>query len=120
MEPASEAPCGEPSSRACWPSSAEALAGPVCPVERDPPDPACDARPVVGAVIIVRDDGGAEVATVTTDGNGRFSVDLAPGSYEVVPQEVEGLMHAADSVAVELREGTDPEPVMLAYDTGIR
>ena len=38
-----------------------ALAGPVCPVETVPPDPNCAARPVAGAVILVRDGSGSEV-----------------------------------------------------------
>lgn len=100
--------------------SGVALAGPVCPVERDPPDPACAPRPVEGAAIVVLDERGDEVATLRTDADGRFRVELSPGRYELVPQQPEGIMHAPAPVTVELRAGSDPEPIELAYDTGIR
>ena len=32
----------------------EVVAGPVCPVEQDPPDPNCEPRPVDGARIFVQ------------------------------------------------------------------
>ncbi len=94
--------------------------GPVCPVERASPDPACADRPVVGATLIILGSGGGEVARVTTDGAGRFSVDLAPGSYAVEPQPVTGLLGTPPSQDVTVT-GSDPGPVLsFAYDTGIR
>ena len=94
--------------------------GPVCPVERMSPDPACADRPVVGATLIILGSGGGEVARVTTDGVGRFSVDLAPGSYTVEPQPVAGLLGTPPSQEVTVT-GSDPGPMLsFAYDTGIR
>ena len=113
----------------CWPVtttptvtlSGTAMAGPTCPVERDPPDPDCADRPVAGAEILVLDASGSEVARVTTGEDGTFSVVLEAGSYQLVPQPVEGLMGGAPApVAVELEAGKPPDPVNLAYDTGIR
>jgi hypothetical protein len=97
-----------------------ATAGPVCPVETLPPDPACEPRPVVAAEIVVRDESGEAVARVRTADDGRFAVSLPPGTYELVPQAVDGLMGTAPSVVVVLVEGTDPDPVEIGYDTGIR
>ena len=66
---------GEPVPDEAWPGGAAAgrtgirgtaLAGPICPVEKIPPDPACAPRPVAGAVVVVRDASGAEVARTTT------------------------------------------------------
>ena len=57
-----------------------ATAGPVCPVERYPPDPACAPRPVAGATITVHGGGGQVIATATLGatfgfgGLGRFIV----------------------------------------------
>jgi carboxypeptidase family protein len=96
-----------------------ALAGPTCPVVTDPPDPACDDRPVAGAEIVVRDAEGNEVARVTTGDDGRFAAVLAPGRYEVIPQAVEGLMGTAAPIEVELAEGENA-PITVSYDTGIR
>lgn len=96
-----------------------ALAGPTCPVVRDPPDPACDDRPVAGAQIVVRDAAGIEVARVTTGEDGRFAMALPPGRYVVAPQAVEGLMGTAATIAVELTEGQNAQ-ITISYDTGIR
>ena len=60
-----------------------ATAGPVCPVERVPPDPKCVPRPVAGAVVVVRDGAGREVARATTAADGRFFVAVPPGTYVV-------------------------------------
>ena len=97
-----------------------AVAGPTCPVVSDPPDPNCDDRPVDGAVIVVRDEGGGEVARMTTDADGNATLELAPGRYVLVPQPVEGLMGTAAPIEVTVVEGAAGEPVMVAYDTGIR
>jgi hypothetical protein len=102
-------------------SCGTALAGPTCPVERDPPDPDCAERPVAGAELrVVAIEGGAEVATVTTGADGAFSVELPPGRYRVVAQPVAGLMAAPAPVEVTLVAGQSPGPIVLAYDTGIR
>lgn len=97
-----------------------ATAGPTCPVVTDPPDPACDDRPVSGAEIVVLDDAGAQVTSVRTADDGSFSVSLAPGSYQLVPQAVEGLMQTAQAVTVVIAAGAEPDAVQLSYDTGIR
>lgn len=97
-----------------------AFAGPTCPVVRDPPDPECVDRPVEGAVIVVQDEDGAEVARVTTDADGAAAVELDPGRYELVPQPVESLMGTAPPVTVTLVRGVLAEPVAITYDTGIR
>lgn len=95
-------------------------AGPVCPVVTDPPDPACDDRPVVGAAILVQNDSGDEVARVLTGEDGTFSVSVAAGRYELVPQPVEGLMGTAGPVEVTVEEGVPGEQIEISYDTGIR
>lgn len=98
----------------------DAIAGPVCPVETVPPDPACEPRPVAAAEIIVRDESGASVARVRTADDGSFALSLPPGRYELVPQAVEGLIGTAPSVIVVLDADSEPIPIEIAYDTGIR
>jgi len=99
-----------------------ALAGPVCPVERVPPDPACADRPVAGAVIVVRGAAGAEVARVTTAADGTFLVAVpGGGSWTVEPQPVEGLMGTAPAVVVNVPDAPGAWVAAdAAYDTGIR
>lgn len=95
-----------------------ALAGPVCPVETNPPDPSCAPRPVGDATVLAVSDSG-NVVEATTGANGRFSFVLAPGRYEITAQPVEGLMGAPQPVDVEvLAEQVDLG--VLMYDTGIR
>ncbi len=94
------------------------VAGPTCPVVSDPPDPTCADRPVEGAELIVQGPDGSEVARVTSDAEGRATLHLAAGSYTLVPQPVEGLLGTAAEVAITVDGAL--EPIIVAYDTGIR
>lgn len=93
-------------------------AGPTCPVER-PGDSACADRTVGGAVLVVKDASGAEVARFTTDGSGLFRVDLAPGDYTLDPQPVASAIGVAPSQRVAVAAGR-LTLVDVSYDTGIR
>ena len=95
-------------------------AGPVCPVVTDPPDPSCEDRPVAGAEIVVRDEAGEMIARVRTADDGTFSIPVAAGRYELVPQPVEGLLGTAASVEATVVDGVPSEPIQISYDTGIR
>jgi hypothetical protein len=117
---------GSPVPATEWPSPAGsgktgifgmAFAGPVCPVEQ-PDDPACAARPVEGATVLILDADGAEIATAATDAGGLFFVELPAGTYAVAAQPVEGLM--ANPAPVEVEVTTGEATVELPYDTGIR
>lgn len=98
-----------------------ATAGPVCPVER-PGDPACAPRTVAGAILIVTDGSGSEVARVTTGADGRFELSLSAGDYILVPQPFKGLMGTARSIpfSVGATGAPTPAPLQVEYDTGIR
>lgn len=96
-----------------------AVSGPTCPVVTEPPDPACDDRPVADAEMVIVDEAGTEVARVRTDGEGRFSVELEAGEYRLVPQPVEGLMGTPPEVGIVVHE-TDVDVGLISYDTGIR
>ena len=98
--------------------SGRAEAGPVCPVETNPPDPACAPRPVAGAVIVAVAESGDRVET-TTGPDGRFSFDLAAGRYQIVALPAEGLMGTPEPVDVEAASGSIDLGVLI-YDTGIR
>jgi hypothetical protein len=119
---------GPPVPDDAWPAAASAgrtgirgtaLAGPVCPVERIPPDPNCAARPVAGAVVSVRDQAGTELARTTTGADGTYFVELPAGRYVVTAGSVDGLMGTpAPQDAAVAAGGTST--VDLVYDTGIR
>ena len=95
-----------------------ALAGPVCPVETDPPDPACAPRPVVDATVRAVAYSGEEFES-TTDGDGRFSLVLPPGRYQIIAQPVDGLMGNPTPIEIEVSSEAIDLGV-LVYDTGIR
>ncbi len=96
-----------------------ALAGPMCPVETDPPSPECAPRPVESATIVVTDATGDEVVRGTTGPDGVVGFDVAPGELTVVPQPVEGLLRTASTISVTLTAGQTLRGT-VDYDTGIR
>jgi hypothetical protein len=96
-------------------------AGPVCPVEQSPPDPACAPRPVAGAVIVATDAQGAEVGRATSLADGSY--ELAIGETGIVlisAMPVAGLVSAPAPVRVTLSGPGEVQRVDLEYDTGIR
>lgn len=99
----------------------EVVAGPVCPVERVPPDPDCEPRPVGGARIFIQPADGRDilVGEATTDAEGNATIRVQPGDYLVVGSDVEGLMGQPDPMTVTV-VGGQTVPITLTYDTGIR
>ncbi len=74
---------------------------------------------MAGAAVVIQDATGAEVARVTTDPDGRYFAEVAPGGYIVVAQDASGLMGKPGPQAATVNAGTTVT-VDLAYDTGIR
>ena len=93
--------------------------GPVCPVQRLPPDPACAPASVAGAEIVVRDAVGTELGRFVTDADGIARGTLPSGAYVFAPQPVAGLMGTPDAVAAWVL-GPDGVVLPFSYDTGIR
>jgi hypothetical protein len=99
-----------------------AHAGPACPVERIPPDPACADRPVAGAGVTIRDTDGRVVSQAVTSPDGTFLAAVpAGGSYVIEAQPVEGLLGTPPPFEVLVGDGAAAWATAdLAYDTGIR
>ena len=95
------------------------LSGPTCPVETNPPDPACAPRPVADAVILVRDAQGTELTRAPTNQDGILRLQVPAGAYVVEPQPVEGLMGTPEPIAFSTGAGGEVM-LQLDYDTGIR
>ena len=97
------------------------VAGPVCPVQTEEPDPECDPRPVANARVFVQPGDGRDilVAEGATDDEGRVRIDLPVGDYIVTGGEVEGLFGLPEAVTVTVT-GIEPAMATLTYDTGIR
>jgi Carboxypeptidase regulatory-like domain len=120
--PAASAAPGSPSPGASAKAASgirgKATAGPVCPVERVPPESACAPRPVIGAVVVVQDASGHEVGRATTDSDGTYLVALPTGTYTVEAEATTGIMRAPAPQSVTVGDGV--AVVDLSYDTGIR
>lgn len=97
------------------------VAGPVCPVETQEPDPACEPRQVAGASLVVSPGDGTEivVAQATSDADGFARFELAPGTYTVTGAEAAGLFGVPEPAVAEVVAG-GTVLLTLAYDTGIR
>lgn len=96
-------------------------AGPVCPAERNPPDPACAPRPVAGAVIVATDTTGQSVGRATSAADGTYLLKVGEtGTFVITALPVTGLMGVPAPVTVTLAFSGATAHVDLVYDTGIR
>lgn len=114
-------PVPEPTSGATGVIQIEVVAGPVCPVERDPPDPNCEPRPVEGVRVLLQPADGRDilVGEATTDADGNATIRVQPGDYLVVGGDVAGLMGRPDPTTVTV-VAAETVTVSISYDTGIR
>jgi hypothetical protein len=91
--------------------------GPLCPVVRE--DTPCPDGPFQ-AEIVITNASGNKVARAASDEEGRFRVDLPPGTYTLVPQSPNaGAPPQAPEQQVEVAEGAYTQ-VTVQYDSGIR
>ena len=91
---------------------------PICPVEQIPPDPACAPVPYETTVTVSKSGTERILATVATDKQGYFSINLVPGMYVLTPKGG-SVLPSCNEVVVEVF------PDLFAYtdiscDTGIR
>ena len=94
------------------------LLGPQCPVVQA--GSPCPDKPVAAEVQVL-EMGSEDLVTSTDSGeDGRFRIDLEPGSYELLPvvSEAGGLPHGK-RVQVTVESGKHSR-VMLSLDFGIR
>jgi hypothetical protein len=96
------------------------LLGPTCAIEASPGDnnPVPCLTPYA-ATLVVLDNEGVKVATVTSGGDGKFQVDLPPGDYVVTPGSGTDSYPIAQPQSVTVDAGAYTE-IQVNYDTGIR
>lgn len=97
-----------------------AVAGPTCPVETVPADPACAPRPVPDRTIEVTDGAGRSVARQGTDAAGMSFFEVPAGVYVIrVVDTGDDPFGIPEAQKVEVVAGV-AAPVTIAFDTGIR
>ena len=99
--------------------SGRLMAGPICPVETEPPDPACADRPVEEATVTAISADGGEW-TAISDEAGRFRIEVDAGLLTVRFGEVEGLLGTPVEMTLQVAEGADVDLGDIGYDTGVR
>lgn len=97
--------------------------GPICPVERIPPDPAClptaetyKAYPVY----VCTPDGSKKIAPISPELDGSFTTELAPGNYLVILEKGNngvGSNNLPQTVTIKPLQRT---LISIDIDTGIR
>jgi len=94
--------------------------GPICPVERVPPDPQCAPRPGAAEIHLVRVGDGTTLSG-QAGADGRFSIAAGPGTYAVkaVTNASPGRGCSADPSQVTVVPGAGAS-VSVSCDTGIR
>ncbi|MES2135061.1 MAG: hypothetical protein V4449_02385 [Patescibacteria group bacterium] len=96
------------------------LAGPVCPVERNPPDPNCADRPIETNVSVYKASDITRALVVTTGAqNGTFEMKLPAGEYVVMSGPYGVPLPRCSDVSVSVKENAYTN-VQVSCDTGIR
>lgn len=92
---------------------------PICPVERNPPEPSCAPRGYVTEVSALDLKTGRDVgATTKTTSNGTFIMDLFPGSYSIRAKS--GAVYPKCQDVTVTVYANASSSVSLSCDSGIR
>jgi hypothetical protein len=106
--------------------SGQVLAGPFCPVESAPADGSatgkndeCADKPTPARIRVTAISTGSVVATVRSDADGRFQVDLPVGQYELQALALD--QHVEQGPPLLVRVSSDRvTDAVVRIDTGIR
>jgi hypothetical protein len=94
-----------------------ATIGPTCPVERNPPDPACADRPYQGELAVTSPDGASVVERFSSGSDGNFSVSVGPGEYAIRSAQPRPACSSATTLTVHPGAWTMAN---VTCDSGIR
>lgn len=91
---------------------------PTCAVETMPPDPTCAPRPYVTSVRVVTEGGEEVVARANTTSEGKYVLNLPPGTYRLQAGSGEPLPRCEEKT-VRITAGSRTVSD-ISCDTGIR
>ncbi len=94
--------------------------GPICPVERNPPDPACQPTEATYAAynLTVIGVGGQIITEFSGDANGNYYISLPAGTY-VITRQSPAPIGSFMPISVRIESGM-PTYQNISIDTGIR
>ncbi len=94
--------------------------GPICPVERIPPDPACQPKAeTYQAWPIAVFEGRHKVTNIVVKADGIFNVELPPGTYTIEHEKQQHFGKGTLPVTVTIKSG-ETTTLGIDIDTGIR
>ena len=96
------------------------LLGPICPVERIPPDPACAAKPYATTLVVTTSDGAQVIKEFKSDANGTFSVNVPAGEYAIRSAAAANVLPFCFSNGTVIVESGAYTETTVSCDTGIR
>jgi len=94
--------------------------GPICPVERNPPDPACQPKAETyqaWPIAVLQDD--KKITTIVAKADGTFHIELPPGTYTVDHEKQQHFGKGTLPATVTIKSG-ETETLDIQIDTGIR
>jgi hypothetical protein len=92
--------------------------GPNCPAVQS--ERSCPDRPFAASLMVMHAAEGRQVLTVRSGQDGTFRVQLAPGTYRLVPHSPKpGAPPYAEPQTVTVEEGKYVS-IVIKYDSGIR
>jgi len=97
--------------------------GPLCPVEKIPPDPACQPTAETYKaypVSIFSADGIRKIAQLEPLLDGSFTSELAPGKYLVVLESANKYIGGSNLPVVVTIVSQEKTQISISIDTGIR
>ncbi|MDP1721075.1 MAG: hypothetical protein Q8L08_08800 [Candidatus Nanopelagicaceae bacterium] len=94
------------------------LLSPICPVERNPPDPACAPKPYETKIAILDAQTNSPYKNYETDASGKLTFSIDPGAYVLRVQSTTPLPSCSD-LKIEVLANRS-QSVVINCDTGIR
>ncbi len=95
------------------------LLGPICPVERIPPDPACAEKLYQTRLVLTSADQAFVIKEFSSDASGRFSVEVPPGKYTIRSAAAADVLPFCSTDTISVGAGQFVN-VTVHCDTGIR
>ena len=94
--------------------------GPICPVERIPPDPNCADKPFANAEVdIIDKSSGTLVSSIKSDTGGNFIINLLPETYVIKVSLTNNILPRCNQMEAVVTENKFTN-LDISCDTGIR